>query len=158
MLPFDSYEIELLDRAPVLVARLQSRTAAPRFAGQARCGADFIGTVWNEGFHIKPAYGRQASFVPDLFGRFVETTSGTTVVIETVPGIAVLAIVDILGGCAGLLIFYSGWRVIVAFGGGFVLLWLMCIAGFWFDRGESRRKLTALLSEPAPTAPVEAKG
>jgi hypothetical protein len=158
MLPFDSYEIESLDRATALVARLQSRTAAPRFAGRAKCGADFIGTVWDDGFHIRPAYGRQTSFVPEIYGRFVETPSGTSVVVEMVPGIAVLAIVAILGGCASLLVFYSGWRVIVAIGGGVALLWLMCIAGFWFDRGESRRKLTALLSQPARTAPVDVKG
>jgi hypothetical protein len=155
MLPYDSYKIESTERVPALVARLQSRTAAPRFAGRANFGGDFTGTVWNDGFHIKPAYGRQVSFVPELYGRFIETASGTSVVVEMLPGIAILAIVAILGGCAGLLIFSSGWRVFLAIGGGVFLLWLMCIAGFWLDRGESRRRLTTVLCEPARPKPVD---
>ena len=109
--------------------------------------AEFTGKIQQDGFHVKPLLGRQASFVPELYGRFLKRPGGTTVIVEMVPGTAVLAIIAILGGCTGLLIFYRGWRVPLAIAGGLLFSWIISLAGFWLDRGQSRRKLIAALDE-----------
>jgi hypothetical protein len=147
LIPFQRYQIESDDDAAALCERLKLRVATPSFAGRSTAAADFSGRVWQKGFHVKPLLGRQISFVPELHGRFLTTAGGTTVVVEMVPGTAVLAVISILGGCASLLIFYGGWRVPLAIAGGLVFSWLISLAGFWIDGGHSRRKLIAALSE-----------
>ncbi len=148
IIPFHRYQIFSASGAAALCEKLQSRVAAPRFAGRLPENADFSGTVWREGFHIKPVLGRQTSFVPELHGRFLTTPGGTSIIVEMVPGTGVLAIIAILGSCAGLLIFYSGWRVPLAIAGGLLLCWIMSLAGFWIDRGRSRGKLMAVFGQP----------
>jgi hypothetical protein len=146
-MPFQRFQIESTSSAAALRERLQSHVAAPRFARRSPGAADFSGKVWKDGFHVRPLLGRQASFVPELHGHFMTTPGGTTIVVEMVPGTAVLAIIAILGGCAGLLIFYNGWRVPLAIAGGLGFSWIISVAGFWIDRGRSRRKLIAAFGQ-----------
>jgi hypothetical protein len=147
VLPFQRYEIKSASDVVTLSERLHSILTAPRFEGRSPRTVDFSGKVWREGFHLKPLLGRQASFVPEIHGQFVTTPGGTTIVVEMVPGTAVLAIIAILGSCAGLLIFYRGWRVPLAIAGGLLFSWIISLAGFWVDGGRSRSKLSAAFEE-----------
>ncbi len=147
LVPFQRYQIDTGHDAAVLCERLKVHVAAPRIVGRPSGAVDFSGTVSPDGFHLQPLLGRQVSFVPEIHGRFLKTSEGTTVLVQMVPATALLAIVAILGSCSTLLVFYSGWRVPLAIATGLVFSWLINVAGFWIDGGRSRRKLIAVLGE-----------
>src|SRR5258708_5819970 len=104
-LPFESYVIKTPSLVPELVTRLQSHTARPRFIRWERPSSDFVGSVSDDGFRVSPVIRSGASFVPKLFGRFVRDPDGTHVLVEVIPSSASLAVIALLAGTIGMMVF-----------------------------------------------------
>ncbi len=144
-LPFESYVIETTNLVSDLVKRLQSHTERPHVIRFELSNSEFVGWVSENGFRIKPVIRTGASFVPELFGRFMSDQDGTRVFVEVIPSSAALAIIAAVAGAIGMMVFYSGPRVYVVIIGGLFLAWLFSIVGFWLEAGKSRPMLVEAL-------------
>jgi len=145
IMPFDSYVIETTSLVSELVTRLQLHTEQPHFIRTELPNSEFVGWVSDEGFRLKPVMRTGASFVPELFGRFVCHSEGTQVVVEVIPSSAALTVIAALAGTIGMMVFYSGSRVYLAISGEIVLAWFFSVMGFWLDAGKSHANLVNVL-------------
>lgn len=152
LLPFDSFDIDSCASPPELAASLRLHTGAPRSFAVRRAQHEFIGHVWDDGFRIKRVGPNRASFVPEIFGRFISGPTGTRIHIEVTPGDSAMTIVAALSVSLALTVFHQGAQVLLFIGSGLLFAWLFGMIGFWLDRGAASRRLTQLLADPPPAA------
>jgi len=152
LLPFESFVIDSRGNPAELAALLRPHTEPPRFLALRRAQHEFVGHVSEQGFRIKPVVPWRASFVPEIFGRFIVGPAGTTIHVEITPSDGAMTIIAALCGSLTLLVFQHGSRVIFVISGVVLVAWLFGMVGFWLDRGAAFRRLTQLLADPLMAA------
>lgn len=144
--PVDTYLLESALSVEDVVRRLQNEIEPARFLRKTTGHRPFVGAIRDGRFVIRPRRWKQSSFMPEIHGSFKPSNQGTIVEIKMVPSGSVLAIVALLSGFSGLMIFRLGTWVVLAVAGSVLVSWLACIAGFWLDSERSRQTLVRVLA------------
>jgi hypothetical protein len=151
-LPYDSWTVESPLDPPALVAGLQSRIEPVKWFRKWNANhAPLQGTIGDWGFSASRVIEYRNSFLPMLYGKFIPTASGTTILIRMMPHPGVLAFMACWFGMLGLFgvvsVLTGGWKALILIvpmaGFGFLLLY----GGFFAEAGTAQKLITQALLE-----------
>jgi len=149
--PYERHLLETSLSADEIRTRLAAKLVRSSWKRPPREAA-FVGTVHDGGFQFVPLVWGQSSFLPQFFGRWTTTSSGTRVELQVVPNVALLTGLIIVFAFMGILVYDKNWiRVVATTGGNALLACLLLLVGFWVAAESTLRKLARVLdASPAP--------
>lgn len=148
LIPWDSFEINSPLCAQDLLSQLREQTEPPAVISNPliRSSAVFQGEIDGESFQLKRRSILPIIRMPEIHGRIVNEEAGTLVRVQMIPDALLIFLQAGLFAVLSVTMFetsgqiYPFAAVLVAFA------WFLNVSGFWFDAGESRRSLEAILN------------